>query len=212
MGFNNDGVDAFVANVQARALSRGVLGLNIGKNADTPIERAADDYLDLPRTRLSARELRDDQHLVAEHEEPARSCRAPRQLDALLAALQGASSSARRQHGELRAARAEDRARPRRRADRCDRRTLAAPPDRRRDRDQHHDRARRRRGPAARRRSRRPVGRAGVRRVEPRDPQAARRTLGDDVPIIGVGGIMSRRRCAREARGGRRRSCRSTPA
>ena len=48
MGFNNGGVDAFVANVQASRFyqgQQGVLGLNIGKNADTPIERAADDYL-----------------------------------------------------------------------------------------------------------------------------------------------------------------------
>jgi dihydroorotate dehydrogenase len=44
MGFNNGGVDQFVANVNA-ARYRGILGLNIGKNADTPIERAADDYL-----------------------------------------------------------------------------------------------------------------------------------------------------------------------
>jgi len=44
MGFNNQGVDQFVKNVQA-ARYRGVLGLNIGKNADTPIERAAEDYL-----------------------------------------------------------------------------------------------------------------------------------------------------------------------
>jgi len=43
MGFNNDGVDAFVANV-ARARYRGVLGINIGKNAATPLERAVDDY------------------------------------------------------------------------------------------------------------------------------------------------------------------------
>ena len=48
MGFNNGGVNAFVRNVQASRFYRnkeGVLGLNIGKNADTPIERAADDYL-----------------------------------------------------------------------------------------------------------------------------------------------------------------------
>ena len=48
MGFNNGGVDAFVANVQASKFYQdklGVLGLNIGKNADTPIERAVDDYL-----------------------------------------------------------------------------------------------------------------------------------------------------------------------
>lgn len=48
MGFNNGGVDAFVSNVQASKFyqnKEGVLGLNIGKNADTPIERAAEDYL-----------------------------------------------------------------------------------------------------------------------------------------------------------------------
>lgn len=48
MGFNNGGVDAFVSNVQASKFyqnKEGLLGLNIGKNADTPIERAADDYL-----------------------------------------------------------------------------------------------------------------------------------------------------------------------
>ena len=48
MGFNNAGLDAFIANVRAssfRRRHRGILGLNIGKNADTPIERALDDYL-----------------------------------------------------------------------------------------------------------------------------------------------------------------------
>jgi dihydroorotate dehydrogenase len=44
MGFNNEGVDALVRNV-ARARWRGVLGINIGKNFHTPVERAADDYL-----------------------------------------------------------------------------------------------------------------------------------------------------------------------
>jgi dihydroorotate dehydrogenase len=44
MGFNNDGVDALVANVR-RARYRGILGINIGKNFDTPIERAEDDYV-----------------------------------------------------------------------------------------------------------------------------------------------------------------------
>jgi dihydroorotate dehydrogenase len=51
LGFNNDGLDAFVANVQRAKLRQRlqpgsmVLGLNIGKNAATPIERATDDYL-----------------------------------------------------------------------------------------------------------------------------------------------------------------------
>jgi dihydroorotate dehydrogenase len=43
MGFNNQGVDRLVERVR-RAGDRGVLGINIGKNADTPIERATDDY------------------------------------------------------------------------------------------------------------------------------------------------------------------------
>jgi len=47
LGFNNQGLDAFLANVQRSQWRKqgGILGLNIGKNADTPIERAADDYL-----------------------------------------------------------------------------------------------------------------------------------------------------------------------
>lgn len=56
LGFNNDGLDAFVANVKRSALYRKrrhdgqttprmLLGLNIGKNAATPIEKATDDYL-----------------------------------------------------------------------------------------------------------------------------------------------------------------------
>lgn len=44
MGFNNDGVDALLRNLD-RAQYRGVLGINIGKNKDTPNARAADDYL-----------------------------------------------------------------------------------------------------------------------------------------------------------------------
>ncbi|HEV2540275.1 MAG TPA: quinone-dependent dihydroorotate dehydrogenase [Frateuria sp.] len=44
LGFNNEGVDALVRNVAASSY-RGVLGINIGKNKDTPNERAVDDYL-----------------------------------------------------------------------------------------------------------------------------------------------------------------------
>jgi dihydroorotate dehydrogenase len=44
LGFNNAGVDALVRNVE-RARYGGILGINIGKNKDTPNERAADDYL-----------------------------------------------------------------------------------------------------------------------------------------------------------------------
>ena len=50
LGFNNEGLDAFLANVKlAKFRSKSgtpmLLGLNIGKNAATPIESAADDYL-----------------------------------------------------------------------------------------------------------------------------------------------------------------------
>ena len=49
LGFNNEGLAAFVQNVQkARCRQQAgsmLLGLNIGKNASTPIEQAADDYL-----------------------------------------------------------------------------------------------------------------------------------------------------------------------
>jgi dihydroorotate dehydrogenase len=44
LGFNNDGVEALLANVE-RARWRGVLGINIGRNKDTPNERAVGDYL-----------------------------------------------------------------------------------------------------------------------------------------------------------------------
>ena len=57
LGFNNDGLAVFIANVKRSALYQQrrsaataeqppmLLGLNIGKNAATPIERATDDYL-----------------------------------------------------------------------------------------------------------------------------------------------------------------------
>ena len=48
LGFNNEGLPSFLANVQRAHSFRkagGILGLNIGKNAATPIENAADDYL-----------------------------------------------------------------------------------------------------------------------------------------------------------------------
>jgi len=51
MGFNNDGLEAFIANVQRATFRRKgggrplQLGLNIGKNAATPMDKATDDYL-----------------------------------------------------------------------------------------------------------------------------------------------------------------------
>ncbi|SIQ12202.1 quinone-dependent dihydroorotate dehydrogenase [Marinobacterium stanieri] len=44
MGFNNDGVDQLLKNL-SRSRYDGVLGINIGKNKDTPNEKAHEDYL-----------------------------------------------------------------------------------------------------------------------------------------------------------------------
>lgn len=47
LGFNNSGLEVFLDNVQRSHYRKqgGILGLNIGKNAATPIEQATDDYL-----------------------------------------------------------------------------------------------------------------------------------------------------------------------
>ncbi len=44
MGFNNKGIEHLLENA-ARRRYQGILGINIGKNFDTPVERAVDDYL-----------------------------------------------------------------------------------------------------------------------------------------------------------------------
>ncbi len=44
MGFNNHGIDALITNIE-KSRYKGILGINIGKNAVTPIENAAADYL-----------------------------------------------------------------------------------------------------------------------------------------------------------------------
>lgn len=44
LGFNNHGVDALVRNVE-KARRNGILGINIGKNKDTPNEKASEDYI-----------------------------------------------------------------------------------------------------------------------------------------------------------------------
>jgi dihydroorotate dehydrogenase len=44
MGFNNQGIDALINNIRSRK-SKGIVAINIGKNAQTPIEKASDDYV-----------------------------------------------------------------------------------------------------------------------------------------------------------------------
>lgn len=45
MGFNNQGVDVLLSNID-RSHYQGILGINIGKNKDTPLDRAVEDYLE----------------------------------------------------------------------------------------------------------------------------------------------------------------------
>jgi len=100
LGFNNDGLEAFVTNVKRAQFRKngGILGLNIGKNATTPIERAVDDYLlcldgvyphaDYVTVNISSPNT---QNLRALQNDAA--------LDALLAAVQQRKTELAQQHG-----------------------------------------------------------------------------------------------------------------
>ena len=89
LGFNNDGLDAFVAHVREAKTFRaggGVLGLNIGKNASTPIERAVDDYL-LGLDGVAPHADYVTVNISSPNTKDLRSLQGDAALDALLAAL-----------------------------------------------------------------------------------------------------------------------------
>jgi dihydroorotate dehydrogenase len=100
LGFNNEGLDAFVANVQrSRFRQRGrLLGLNIGKNAVTPIEQATSDYLiclegvyphaDYVTVNISSPNTKN-----------LRALQSDEALDALLAAIAGRREALAARHG-----------------------------------------------------------------------------------------------------------------
>jgi dihydroorotate dehydrogenase len=89
LGFNNEGLDSFLSNVkQARFRSQGgVLGLNIGKNATTPIERAVDDYLIALEGVLPHADYV-TVNISSPNTQNLRSLQSDEALDALLGALQ----------------------------------------------------------------------------------------------------------------------------
>jgi len=104
LGFNNDGLDAFLENVQRSALRRKkqpgmLLGLNIGKNAATPIENATDDYLicldgvyphaDYVTVNISSPNTKN-----------LRALQSDEALDALLGAIAARRESLQKQHGK----------------------------------------------------------------------------------------------------------------
>jgi dihydroorotate dehydrogenase len=89
LGFNNEGLQAFIANVQRSHTFRaggGVLGLNIGKNASTPIERALDDYL-LGLDGVFAHADYVTVNISSPNTKDLRSLQSDAALDALLSAL-----------------------------------------------------------------------------------------------------------------------------
>lgn len=105
LGFNNDGLDAFIANVRRsslRAASRSnpmLLGLNIGKNAATPMERATDDYL----TCLDGVYPHADYvtvNISSPNTKNLRALQGDAALDALLGALAARRQTLSQQHGK----------------------------------------------------------------------------------------------------------------
>jgi dihydroorotate dehydrogenase len=98
LGFNNHGVDRLVENVR-RSSWRGVLGINIGKNFDTPVERAADDYLACLR---KVYELASyvTVNISSPNTKGLRSLQEAAQLEALLAALSTERNALAATHGK----------------------------------------------------------------------------------------------------------------
>jgi dihydroorotate dehydrogenase len=101
LGFNNEGLDSFLANVQrAHSFRRagGIVGLNIGKNAATPIERAADDYL-IALAGVYPHADYVTVNISSPNTKNLRALQSDEALDALLGALQGRKAELAQQHG-----------------------------------------------------------------------------------------------------------------
>ena len=100
MGFNNDGVEKLLANVARSRFARtgGILGINIGKNFDTPIENAADDYLScLERVYGAASYV--TVNISSPNTKNLRELQQDTALDTLLGRLKGAQSRLADRHG-----------------------------------------------------------------------------------------------------------------
>ncbi|HEX7234562.1 MAG TPA: dihydroorotate dehydrogenase (quinone), partial [Nitrosospira sp.] len=98
MGFNNCGIDTLLSNVR-RANYSGVLGINIGKNFDTPIEHAAEDYLTCLR-----KAYRDADYIVVNISSPntphLRELQNSEELNNLLHALKCSQQKLADEHGK----------------------------------------------------------------------------------------------------------------
>ena len=101
MGFNNAGVDTLLSNVKASqfANSGGILGINIGKNFDTPIENAADDYL-ICLERVYSVASYVAVNISSPNTKNLRELQKDEALDALLGRLKTAQQRLAEQHGK----------------------------------------------------------------------------------------------------------------
>ena len=98
MGFNNHGVDNLVTNVTASGFT-GVLGINIGKNKDTPNEQAVDDYLAcLDKVYPHASYV--TVNISSPNTQNLRELQKDEALDALLSAIKLRQSELAQQHGK----------------------------------------------------------------------------------------------------------------
>jgi dihydroorotate dehydrogenase len=98
MGFNNLGVDNLVKNVDASGF-KGVLGINIGKNKDTPNEHAVDDYLACLDT-VYAHASYVTVNISSPNTQNLRELQKDEALDALLSAIKLRQSALAQQHGK----------------------------------------------------------------------------------------------------------------
>lgn len=98
MGFNNEGIDALVRRL-AVTRYKGVLGINIGKNFDTPIEKAADDYLAcLEKAYPAAGYV--TVNISSPNTKNLRQLQGSSELDALLGALKERQTALAEKHGK----------------------------------------------------------------------------------------------------------------
>lgn len=101
MGFNNAGVEALVAHLERSVFCRrgGVVGINIGKNADTPIERAVDDYL-LCLERVYSYATYVTVNISSPNTQNLRQLQGARELESLLEALKNKQQNLAARHGK----------------------------------------------------------------------------------------------------------------
>jgi dihydroorotate dehydrogenase len=97
LGFNNQGVEKLLRNV-AKASFRGVLGINIGRNFDTPNERAADDYVACLEA-VYGRATYVAVNISSPNTKDLRDLQSAEKLDELLGALMSRRASLAREHG-----------------------------------------------------------------------------------------------------------------